>query len=142
MSSAALSTVHERYLGTGIVQISQLKSHHPSDPWYYISRSCRLRQNNLTELFKHVPCKPYLPENHITAQISGAQWNARASGGEVQLDDGRTYLCVRFRDDARITILNGISRLEAARSSMERGFVQRWWVVDFLSDGKTCFDIA
>jgi len=142
MHPTNFDTPYERYIGTGIVLLSQLDPHYCKDSFYYESRACKLKQKNLEARFKNETCKPWLPKNRITAEISQHQWEAKLVQRHLILEDGREYPVFMFEDDAVITIIDGVSRLGVARSSTAAGCLKtfdgqglksRWWVVDFLS---------
>jgi hypothetical protein len=144
MCSTEYGTDYELYLGTGIVKISQLKPHHNPDPLYSESRICRLKKERLEDIFKHKICKPWLPENHIIAEITRAQWENKVTTEFKELKDGKVYPHYQFQGDSMISILKGVSRAEVTRTSMASGIMhtfgpqepsERWWVVDFLQGG-------
>src|SRR5438045_3044163 len=122
MRSTNFGTPYERYIGTGIVLLSQLDPHHCINPYYYTSKNCQLKQENLQAHFITETCKPWLPKNHITAGISKHRWDAKSVQRHLTLEDGREYPVFEFEDEAVITIIDGVSRLAVARSSTAAGF--------------------
>lgn len=149
MRAPEFGTDYERYLGSGIVQLSQLKRYPHPDPFYHLSSQCRKEQKQLNERFKHEICKPWLPENRLKAEISEVEWEKRMETGHKKLD-GTIYPCFQFDSDTRISITEGISLLEIAWSSVAWGIQrtfdwqvpqQRWWVLDFLCDGESSLPV-
>jgi hypothetical protein len=136
-------TDYERYLGSGIVQLSQIKQNPHPDPFYHLSPQCRKDRRRLEQQFRHEACKPWLKEYHLEAQISELVWEQRMITGQRELE-GCEFPCLEFDEDAKIYITGGMALLETARSSRAWGLTQtfdrlepqqRWWVLDFFRDG-------
>lgn len=135
-------TDHERYLGSGIVQLSQIEQRPHPDPYYHLSSQCRKDRKRLEQQFRHEVCKPWLTEYHLEAQVSEPVWEHRMTTGQKELE-GFVFPCLKFQEDARICITGGIALLDTARSSRAWGLAQafdplepqqRWWVLDFFRD--------
>lgn len=145
MEDTGFGTDHERYLGSGIVQLSQIARYPHPDTFYHLSPECRNAQKKLEQQYRHEVCKPWLNEKHLRAEISRSVWESRTETGWRRLET-KEFPCLRFRKEATICITRGIALLEIAWSSTAWGIAQtfgslepqdRWWVVDFFHDGKT-----
>ena len=143
-------TDHERYLGSGIVQLSQIKQNPHPDPYHHLSPQCRRDRRELEQRFRHEVCKPWLKEYHLHAEVSSFVWEDIETEGWKMLEENK-FPCLKLREGARICITGGIALLETARSSRAWGLAQtfdplepqqRWWVVDFFRDGKTSLSLA
>lgn len=139
MSEVKFGTDHERYLGPGIVFLSQIAATAHSD--YYL---CKKEQKEIESQFQRGACEPWLPESRLKAEISRSQWETKNIMGTERL--GRYDLPKLWFKDADIRIMGSVARLEAARSSgasvLKEMFnrletEERWWVVDFFEHGKT-----
>ncbi|KAF9728532.1 hypothetical protein PMIN01_13360 [Paraphaeosphaeria minitans] len=140
MDETRYGTDSERYLKSGIVQLSQLKQHPHPDPYFHLSRRCREDQKQLEKLFRHEVCKPWLKENRLKAEVSRSVWENATQRGSRWLD-GTLFPCLEFEENAEIYITEGIAMLHIARSSSVRGLAEtfdslehRWWVLDFYCD--------
>jgi hypothetical protein len=141
MSKSQFGTVHERYLGSGIMFLSQIEVTSPHESYL-----CQKEQREIENQFRRGACKPWLPEYRLKAEISQSQWGTRDVMEEKRF--GRYDLPKLWFKDAGIRIVESVARLEAARSSaaaeLKKVFnlletEERWWVVDFFEHGKnTC----
>jgi hypothetical protein len=143
MDSVGYGTDHERYLGSGIVHLSQIERHPHPDPFYHLSPQCRKDRTRLEQQFRHEVCKPWLKEYRLEAQISDSTWNHRTITDWREFDECE-FPCLEFKQGAKLCITGGLALLEIARSSGAWGLAQmfdplepqqRWWVLDFFRDG-------
>ncbi|KAL5370677.1 hypothetical protein DPSP01_014722 [Paraphaeosphaeria sporulosa] len=141
MDETRYGTDSERYLKSGIVQLSQLKQHPHPDPYFHLSPRCRKDQKQLEQRFRHEVCKPWLKENRLKAEVSRSVWENATQRGSRWLD-GTLFPCLEFEENAEIWITEGIAMLHIARSSSVWGLAEtfdslehRWWVLDFYCDG-------
>lgn len=145
MQGTRFGTVHERYLGSGIVQLSRLPQACYFDSNFHLSSQCRREKIQLEELFKRRACVPWLPAHRVRAETTEREWTNKTVESARRLDDGISYHCIHFREDTAITVTHGIAMLELIRSSEAAGVVrtfhplelhQRWWVLDFFCIGE------
>lgn len=140
MLESRFGTDHERYLGSGIVFLSQIVETSPDD--YSL---CKREQKEIESQFQRGACKLWLPEFHLKAEIPKSQWETRDILEEKRLE------CydlpkLSFQDaDIRIVERESVARLEAVKSSgakkLKKMFnlletEERWWVVDFFKHGE------
>ncbi|KAH8710277.1 hypothetical protein GQ44DRAFT_776643 [Phaeosphaeriaceae sp. PMI808] len=133
---------HERYIQSGIVQLSQIKRHPHPDPFYHLSPQCRRDRGYLEQQFRHEACKPWLKEYHLEAEIPVSTWDSRTITGWKRFEE-TSFPCLEFTEGTTICITGGIALLETARESRAWGLTQtfgllepqqRWWIVDFFRD--------
>ncbi|KAH8622857.1 hypothetical protein IG631_22606 [Alternaria alternata] len=140
MSESQFGTDHERYLGSGIVFLSQIRETSPVD-CFLLKRE----QREMESQFQRGACMPWLPEFHLKAEILESQWKTREILIERRL--GRYDLPELWFQDADIRIVEkeSVARYEAAKSSGDPKLrhmfrrletEERWWVVDFFRHGK------
>jgi DNA-directed RNA polymerase subunit H (RpoH/RPB5) len=140
MSEFRFGTDHERYLGSGIVFLSQIVETSPGD-----CSLCKREQREIESQFQRGACKPWLPEFHLKAEIPESQWETRDILEERRFE--RYDLPKLWFQDADIRIVEkkSVARYEAAKSSgaseLKEMFnlletEERWWVVDFFKHGK------
>jgi hypothetical protein len=136
-------TIHERFVGSGIVDLSQIDQHPHPDPYHHWSPEFIKEGKRLEQQFRHEACEPSLPEHHLKAQVSDLAWKDRTTTGYKVLE-GRRYPCFKFNHGTEIRIIEGFALLEIARSSIAWGLEKvfgslepqhRWWVFDFFRDG-------
>jgi hypothetical protein len=162
-----MHSTKDSILGAGIVLLSQLNpkhcikpridSHDSIDPryrilpFYHTSKDCKEKKEKLETRFENLCCEPWLYDNRITAEILPEQWSAKSIEKYIILPDGNKYPKFKFEDNAVIFILDGVSRVEVAKSSMAKGckdtfgdedVKSRWWVVNFRRAGKSIFPIS
>jgi hypothetical protein len=137
MRSTRFGTDPERYLGSGIIALSQLPE--PSEDDLII------HAKELKELARRLEprtWKPWQKKSHFKAEISRRYWKNRNIGKEQRLD-GRDYPELRFGEDADIRMIESMAMLQAVRSSKASRWEQRInnherrWVVDVFCKGKT-----
>jgi hypothetical protein len=143
MYETGYNTIHEQYVGSGILKLSQLSENPYPDPYYRFDPHCVSELNRLKETFKHRTCKPWLPEHRLYAKVSIETWKSRKTVDSERLEDNIVYPWLLFEPDAAINIFRGIPFLMFARSTsdeqMWKTFAtkdpdERWWVVDFFQD--------
>jgi len=140
MSKPGFGTDHERYLGSGIVFLSQIRETSPDD-----CSLCKRQQKEIESQFQRGACKSWIPGFHLEAEILQSQWETREILEQIRLE--RYDLPKLWFQDADIRIVEkeSVARYEAAKSSsapelrnMFRRLEteERWWVVDFFTHGK------
>jgi len=137
MPSTRFATDHERYIGSGIVALSQLPRASEDD---LIIHAKELKERK--RRFRPGTCKPWQKENHLKAELSHRHWKNRHIGKSQRLD-GHDFPELQFREDADIRIIENMALLQVVRSSKASRWEQRicngkrQWVVDFFRKGKT-----
>jgi hypothetical protein len=136
-------TSYERFLGTGIVWLSQLDLKHTEDPYRSATNDCQKRVEMLEATFKDgTQCTPWFPKNHIVVEISKHQWEKKKES-EFEVENVGKYPLYEFQREAVLNIQDGVARVIVGLSSEAVGCVKtfrdgpRWWVVDFLECGKS-----
>ncbi|KAH8620995.1 hypothetical protein IG631_24353 [Alternaria alternata] len=132
MPSTRFGTDHERYIGSGIVALSQLPRASEDD---LIIHAKELKERK--RRFRPGMCKPWQKENHLKAELSHRHWKNRHIGKSQRLD-GHDFPELQFREDADIRIIENMALLQVVRSSKASRWEQRisnggrQWVVDFF----------
>jgi hypothetical protein len=143
MNDTDYNTEHERYRGSGIIDLSQIDQYPHLDPFHHCSPEFRKERKRLEQQFRHEVCKPWLQEHHLKAQVSRLHWEDKTITGWKVLG-GFKFPCFTFHHGAKIRIIERLALLEIARSSSAWGLAQvfdplepkqRWWVFDFFRDG-------
>jgi hypothetical protein len=146
MNAAGYNTIHERYVGSGIVKLSHLREHPHPDPFHHLDPDCINQQKQLKEAFRDRICEPWLPEHRLKAEMSVDALETCMIMDLKRLEDDIVYPCLQFASDANINIVEGIPFLMFARSLIDermwRTFGtedpdERWWVIDFFRDSKS-----
>src|SRR5438045_3801995 len=101
MDLPGYGTDHERYLGSGIVQLSQIEQNPHPDPFYHLSPQCRKDRRRLEQQFRHEVCEPWLKEYHLEAQVSEHVWEHRITIGLREFH-GFEFPWLQFQGDAKI----------------------------------------
>jgi len=139
MQSSRFGTDHERYIGSGIVTLSQLPNASDDD---LIVHKQEIR--DLKKQFGHGTYKPWLKESRLKAEISQCHWKSRRIAEYQRLGE-HDFPRLQFTEDTRISIVESMALLEVLRSSQtlhpEQSFdrLEGQWVVDFFCKGKTVF---
>ncbi|KAL6171639.1 hypothetical protein ACJQWK_02648 [Exserohilum turcicum] len=137
MPEYSYRTEHQRYLGEGIVFLSQFADIDPNDICL-----CRDEQKKIENRLKKGACKPWLQENRLKAEIQMSQWKKR-DAKEKEWLGGCMFPRLSFKD-ADIHIMGSVALLEVLRTSdapkLKKLFdllqtEERWWVVDFFEHG-------
>jgi hypothetical protein len=143
MNPTKYGTEHERFLGSGIVDLSQIDQYPHPDPFHHFTSEFRKERKRLEQQFRHEVSKPWLPEHHLKAQVSPLHWENKTITGWKVLE-GYRYPCLMFNHGTKIHIIERLALLEIARASSVWGLAQvfdplepqqRWWVFDFFRDG-------
>lgn len=144
MDECGYGATSERYLGRGVVQLSQVGQHGYAEPLYHLSPPFPKQQQELVERFKHEVCKPWLRENRLEATIALSDWQSRREMGKHEYGEVSFSRWV-FREGA-ISVIGPIAMWQVAKSSNVRGFKkhfgpvtpqQRWWVLELYQHGKS-----
>jgi len=136
MDSTQFVTDHARYLGFGIIALSELPEASEDDLIIHAKEVDELERRLEPRTWK-----PWQKKGHLKAEISLRHWENRSIGKEHRLD-GRDYPELRFGEDADIRMLESMALLQAVRSSKTSRWEQRInnherrWVVDFFCKGK------
>ncbi|RAR15460.1 hypothetical protein DDE83_001101 [Stemphylium lycopersici] len=143
MPSTQFSTIHNRYLGHGIVALSQLPKASEDD--------LVIHKKELKELegrLKRQTWKPWQKESHLKAEISCRYWNDESVGEKKRLD-GVDFPQLQFREGADIRMIESMALLEVIRSSKSSRYElrinnhERRCVVEFLrKDGSNSSEWA
>ncbi|RYN61333.1 hypothetical protein AA0119_g13263 [Alternaria tenuissima] len=119
MPSTQFSTIHDRYLGHGIVALSQLPKASEDD--------LVIHKKELKELkgrLEGQTWKPWQKESHLKAEISCRYWNDESVGEKKRLD-GVDFPQLQFREGADIRMIESMALLEVIRSSESSRYERR-----------------
>jgi hypothetical protein len=126
MPSTQFSTIHDRYLGHGIVALSQLPKASEDD---LVIHKKELKK--LEGRLKRQTWRPWQNESRLKAEISCRYWNDK-SVGEMKRLNGVDFPQLQFREGADIRMIESMALLEVIRSSNNH---ERRCVVEFLRKG-------
>jgi hypothetical protein len=138
MSETHYGTDHERYLGAGIVSLSQI-----AETSRYDKHLCEKERKEIDGQFQRGACQPWPPEGRLKAEVSRSHWEARIVMDTKRLEN-YDFPKLRFSSDDVVTIMGSVARLEAVRASSASGLVnmfnrldtqERCWVVDLFEQG-------
>jgi len=139
MSATHYGTDHGRYLGSGIVFLSQI-----TETSRYDSYLCEKERKEIENQFQRGAGQPWAPESRLKAELSRSHWDARIVG-ETRRLRSHDFSVLHFSPDAVLSIMGSVARLEALKSSNASGLMnvfnllntrERWWVVDLFWKGK------
>lgn len=144
MRSHRYLTDYQRYAFSGVVVLHQLSEHPHPDPFRDRDPRCIIEQKALQQRFRDEPWEPWLPENHLKAEVTD-EMIANIDVIRDILVNGDLYPLLNIRPDAGISITEGIALLEVLRSTSfaTKHHVldvvapgTRWCIVDFVGDGR------
>jgi hypothetical protein len=135
---------YRSYLGTGIVELSHLSL---GDPSYHRTNACMLKQGRLQEIFQKKRCTPWRLSNRIHVSVPLELWNQieKTREGERKVEKGHEFPFYKLEPNISVRVLDGVSRILVALTSMEKGIWEtfgvskpgnRWWIINFFLESK------